>query len=252
MCPLLPHQCLGHHQVLSTDFADGRPVLLWSLLIVARPDAAAHARHAGVAFERRIVESERENVKFNFLKSEDPYHAYYKYKVHAHAPAELLRSSRNAGTPPPGAHVGWGLNRSLERQAGAVANIYAPEQNVLVHFPPEATDYSMCFEQRGRHKSDGDKRGALAACTLFGSAQMEQLEALEAELCLRGVTGGGGGEGRGACGGGGRHHERPGAAGGHGRRQARRPRGARQAAGEARGRHLHGARLPLTRTRARR
>lgn len=35
----------------------------------------------GVAFEKRIIESERENVKFNFLKTEDPYHAYYKYKV---------------------------------------------------------------------------------------------------------------------------------------------------------------------------
>lgn len=35
----------------------------------------------GVIFEKRIIENERDNVKFSFLKTTDPYHPYYKYKV---------------------------------------------------------------------------------------------------------------------------------------------------------------------------
>ena len=36
---------------------------------------------AGVEFEKRIVANERDNVKFNFLKSTDPYHKYYQLRV---------------------------------------------------------------------------------------------------------------------------------------------------------------------------
>ena len=35
----------------------------------------------GVEFEKRIVANERDNVKFNFLKSTDPYHKYYQLRV---------------------------------------------------------------------------------------------------------------------------------------------------------------------------
>lgn len=37
--------------------------------------------NAGVEFEKRIVANERDNVKFNFLKSTDPYHKYYQLRV---------------------------------------------------------------------------------------------------------------------------------------------------------------------------
>ena len=36
---------------------------------------------AGPEFEKHILANERENVKFNFLKSTDPYHAYYDHRV---------------------------------------------------------------------------------------------------------------------------------------------------------------------------
>lgn len=35
----------------------------------------------GPEFEKRILANEKGNVKFNFLKSEDPYHAYYQHRV---------------------------------------------------------------------------------------------------------------------------------------------------------------------------
>ncbi len=36
---------------------------------------------AGLTFEKKILANEANNVKFNFLRSTDPYHAYYRYKV---------------------------------------------------------------------------------------------------------------------------------------------------------------------------
>ena len=38
-------------------------------------------RGAGIDFEKRILENEVNNVKFKFLKIDDPYYAYYKHKV---------------------------------------------------------------------------------------------------------------------------------------------------------------------------
>jgi splicing factor 3A subunit 1 len=35
----------------------------------------------GIEFEKRILANEKNNVKFNFLTSTDPYHAYYKVRV---------------------------------------------------------------------------------------------------------------------------------------------------------------------------
>jgi hypothetical protein len=38
---------------------------------------------AGAEFEARILASEANNVKFNFLQPADPYHAYYRMRVRA-------------------------------------------------------------------------------------------------------------------------------------------------------------------------
>ena len=35
----------------------------------------------GLTFEKKILANEANNVKFNFLRSTDPYHAYYRFKV---------------------------------------------------------------------------------------------------------------------------------------------------------------------------
>jgi hypothetical protein len=50
-------------------------ILIWS--------AAPHTHHAntGAEFEARILASEANNVKFNFLQPTDPYHAYYRMRV---------------------------------------------------------------------------------------------------------------------------------------------------------------------------
>lgn len=37
--------------------------------------------HVGLEFEDRIRINEAGNTKFNFLKPNDPYHAYYRHKI---------------------------------------------------------------------------------------------------------------------------------------------------------------------------
>lgn len=36
---------------------------------------------AGVEFEKRILANEANNAKFNFLRDDDPYNAYYRHRV---------------------------------------------------------------------------------------------------------------------------------------------------------------------------
>lgn len=57
-------------------------------VIVPPPDirailekTAAFVAKNGTEFEKRILANEASNVKFNFLKPGDPYHAYYQHKV---------------------------------------------------------------------------------------------------------------------------------------------------------------------------
>ena len=40
-----------------------------------------HWYSLGAEFEARILASEANNVKFNFLQPTDPYHAYYRMRV---------------------------------------------------------------------------------------------------------------------------------------------------------------------------
>ncbi|KAG6543090.1 hypothetical protein Mapa_015586 [Marchantia paleacea] len=64
----------------------------------------------GPEFEKRILANEKGNVKFNFLKSEDPYHAYYQHRVsefriQLQAPAQapsLVAAIAAAPKPPEG------------------------------------------------------------------------------------------------------------------------------------------------------
>lgn len=72
-------------------------------VIVPPPDirailekTAAFVAKNGNEFEKRILANEASNVKFNFLKSGDPYHAYYQAKV-----AELKEGPKpEPGTQP--------------------------------------------------------------------------------------------------------------------------------------------------------
>ncbi|KAK9677172.1 hypothetical protein RND81_11G125300 [Saponaria officinalis] len=49
----------------------------------------------GPDFERRIVQSNAGNVKFNFLRASDPYHAYYQHKL-----AEFRAQNKNSTQQP--------------------------------------------------------------------------------------------------------------------------------------------------------
>lgn len=46
---------------------------------------------AGAEFEARILASEANNVKFNFLQPTDPYHAYYRMRVSNSSSCALLQ-----------------------------------------------------------------------------------------------------------------------------------------------------------------
>jgi len=36
---------------------------------------------AGISFETKIMEQQKDNPRFSFLRSTDPYHKYYRWKV---------------------------------------------------------------------------------------------------------------------------------------------------------------------------
>jgi hypothetical protein len=36
---------------------------------------------AGISFEAKIMEQQKDNPRFSFLRSTDPYHKYYRWKV---------------------------------------------------------------------------------------------------------------------------------------------------------------------------
>ncbi|EFJ17592.1 hypothetical protein SELMODRAFT_114587 [Selaginella moellendorffii] len=58
-------------------------------------DKTAHfVAKNGVDFERKIMTNEQKNVKFNFLNSSDPYHAYYQHRISE-------EKSGNGPPPPP-------------------------------------------------------------------------------------------------------------------------------------------------------
>ncbi|KAK9825176.1 hypothetical protein WJX81_003205 [Elliptochloris bilobata] len=54
----------------------------------------------GLSFEKKILANEEKNVKFNFLRPTDPYHAYYRHRV-----TEFQEEEKGAGAAPaaPGA-----------------------------------------------------------------------------------------------------------------------------------------------------
>ncbi len=56
-------------------------VALWRARAVQSRCACLYRVPAGPEFEKRILANERNNAKFNFLVTTDPYHAYYKMRV---------------------------------------------------------------------------------------------------------------------------------------------------------------------------
>lgn len=53
---------------------------IYQFLDIVDKTAVFVARN-GVQFEERIRENEKHNAKFSFLNPNDPYHAYYQYKI---------------------------------------------------------------------------------------------------------------------------------------------------------------------------
>lgn len=59
---------------------------------------------AGLSFEQRILTQQQNNSKFNFLRPNDPYHAYYRYKASLRLPAISHRQFCSR-THPPAVHA---------------------------------------------------------------------------------------------------------------------------------------------------
>lgn len=95
----------------------------------------------GPEFEKRILANEKNNVKFNFLTSTDPYHAYYQHRVSEFkiqlaapaggAPAAALANAED-GAPP-----------SLQEQADAVAVEAPAKPPGKMMEPPEPEMYTV-------------------------------------------------------------------------------------------------------------
>ena len=45
-----------------------------------------------MSFEAKILEQQKDNPRFGFLRSTDPYHAYYRWKVDLHFLFFTMRS----------------------------------------------------------------------------------------------------------------------------------------------------------------
>lgn len=94
----------------------------------------------GPEFEKRILANEKNNVKFNFLNSVDPYHAYYQHRV----------SEFKAQLAPPvgGAAVSAPVKtkdevRAAQEQAEAKAEVVAAKPPIKVLEPPEPDVYTV-------------------------------------------------------------------------------------------------------------
>ncbi|CAG8577356.1 11123_t:CDS:10 [Acaulospora morrowiae] len=111
------------YSVPFTDTSNARPVVNDEAevrplvgIIYPPPDirnivdkTAVFVARNGVQFEERIRENEKHNVKFSFLNSNDPYHAYYQYKIAETKegkvskkvePKEMRMEIKDEGPPP--------------------------------------------------------------------------------------------------------------------------------------------------------
>ncbi|CAL5220560.1 g2597 [Coccomyxa viridis] len=92
----------------------------------------------GLTFEKKILANEANNVKFNFLRSTDPYHAYYRYKV-----TEAQNAAGNDSAP--------GTAQQQQQQADALsAAAQQPDKAATILSdavkplePPEPDQYSV-------------------------------------------------------------------------------------------------------------
>ncbi len=79
--PALPTPDLGGLKLVDTQTkAIGVIVPPPDIRAILEKTAAFVAKN-GAEFEKRILANEANNIKFNFLKPGDPYHAYYQAKV---------------------------------------------------------------------------------------------------------------------------------------------------------------------------
>lgn len=97
----------------------------------------------GPEFEKRILANEKNNVKFNFLNSTDPYHAYYQhrvseFKVQLAAPAGGAPAAGGAPKVEDGAQL-----PSAQEQADAIATEAPVKIPGKVLEPPEPEMYTV-------------------------------------------------------------------------------------------------------------
>lgn len=103
-------------------------------VIVPPPDiraivdkTAAFVARNGTEFEKRILANEANNVKFNFLRPTDPYHAYYQHKVKEGQDSDKEPAAAGTGQPKPAA--------ASTAAAAAAATAAIPPPVVMVAAP---------------------------------------------------------------------------------------------------------------------
>lgn len=97
----------------------------------------------GPEFEKRILANEKNNVKFNFLNSTDPYHAYYQHRV-SEFKAQLAAPAGAASSVAAPAKTEEEARAAAQEQADANAAEAAaakPPRKVLE--PPEPDAYTV-------------------------------------------------------------------------------------------------------------
>ncbi|KAL5140032.1 putative splicing factor 3A subunit 1 [Glycine soja] len=99
----------------------------------------------GPEFEKRIIANNTGNVKFNFLNSSDPYHAYYQHRL-----SEFRAQNQSSGLQPPSQPADSAVPESAPSDSNGVAAA-AEKIDVSAQFkavrkvlePPEAEQYTV-------------------------------------------------------------------------------------------------------------
>ena len=98
----------------------------------------------GPEFEKRIIANNTGNVKFNFLNSSDPYHAYYQHRL-----SEFRAQNQSSGQQPPPQPADSAVPESAPDSNNGVAAAEKPDVSAQfkpvrkVLDPPEAEQYTV-------------------------------------------------------------------------------------------------------------
>ncbi|XP_074652831.1 splicing factor 3A subunit 1-like [Tubulanus polymorphus] len=106
---------------------------------------ASFVARNGPEFETRIRQNEINNPKFNFLNANDPYHAYYQYKVKEFKEGKGQEPAAPKGTPV-GISVAPAFTKTQEQQSKLIEPIVPsepPPQSDFIADPPSISAFDL-------------------------------------------------------------------------------------------------------------